>query len=647
MCGITGKLYYQAERLVEPEALTAMCQQLIHRGPDDDGYYLNRNIGLAMRRLAIIDLPGGKQPIHNENRTVWAIFNGEIYNFSDLRHNLEQRGHRFYTRSDTEVIVHLYEEYGIDFPRHLNGMFAIALWDETERRLVLTRDHLGIKPLYYATLPDRLLFGSEIKSIRADHPQLTVDLEALNLYLSLLYIPAPYSMYREIRKLEPGHTLVWQDGHIRLQRYWNLAAVEQFDRRLSLGELQEELRTLLSDATRRQLVADVPVGIFLSGGIDSSTVVAFARQVHNGSLRTFAIGFDDPSYDETAYARLIAERFGTEHTEMTVRPDAASLVPKLVDHFDEPFADSAAIPTYYVSQLARPHVTVALGGDGGDEIFSGYLTYQADKLARLYDKLPHAISRRLIPSLVQRLPVSDTKVSFDFKARRFVEHALLEPGQRHYAWKAFFNESLKRALLAPELLDSLNGHLLGYEPYRQQYEAVPHLDPISRFQYADTKVYLPDDNLVRVDRMSMAHSLEVRVPLLDHRVVEFAFRLPGRLKMPGLRLKHFLRETMRPILPAEILDRRKRGFNVPMSRWLKHELRPLVDTYLAPGTIQRQGYFQPGAVLQLVHEHMAGRADYSRNIWALLLFNLWVEQQQSQRRAEVDALPAMLAPDHA
>ena len=362
MCGIAGKLYYDQTHPVDEAGLLRMCHTLVHRGPDDWGLYMDGPVGLAMRRLAIIDLATGRQPIHNEARTVWTVYNGEIYNFPELRHRLEGRGHVFYTHTDTEVIVHLYEEYGVDFPRHLNGMFAIAVWDAVERRLVLARDHVGIKPLYYAALPDRLLFGSEIKAMLADDLRPTLDLDALSLYLSLLYIPAPYSIYREIRKLEPGHSLVWQAGRIELRPYWDLASVTPLQPPYDVGLLRSELRARLAAAVQQQLVADVPLGIFLSGGLDSSTIVAFARQSHTGALKTFSIGFDDPSYDETHLARIVAQRFETEHTELTVRPDATDLAPKLVAHFDEPFADSSAIPTYYLAQLTRQHVTVALGG---------------------------------------------------------------------------------------------------------------------------------------------------------------------------------------------------------------------------------------------------------------------------------------------
>jgi len=634
MCGIVGKIYRERERPVESAAVAAMCATLVHRGPDDDGVYLEGNVGLAMRRLAIIDLDTGKQPIHNEDRTVWTVYNGEIYNVPELRRELEARGHHFYTRTDTEILVHLYEDHGLDFVRYLNGMFAIALWDAGRRRLVLARDRLGIKPLYYAPLQDRLLFGSEVKALLADGLRPTVDVEALSLYLSLLYIPAPHTIYREVRKLEPGHLLVWQNGGLINRRYWDLAQIQPCDGAVRPAAVRAELLSLLTDAIRRQLVSDVPLGTFLSGGLDSSTVVALTRQVHSGSLKTFSIGFDDPSYDERADARRIARAFETDHTELTVTPDVADLVPKLVHHFDEPFADSSAIPTYYLSQLTRRHVTVALGGDGGDELFAGYVTYQADKLARLYERLPAALTRRILPALARRLPVSEGKVSLDFKARRFVANALQEPARRHYAWKAFFDDGLKRDLLCDAVLTQLEGRLDPFPLLRRYYDEVGHHDALNRFLYTDTKVYLADDILTKVDRMSMAHSLEVRVPLLDHRVVEFMFRLPGHLKMPGLGLKHLLKQTMRGILPEETLRKRKAGFSVPLAAWLKRELRPLVEEYLSPSRIRRDGFFRPETTSRLVTDHMAGRADYSRNIWALLLFGLWLE-----RDARTPAIP--------
>ena len=630
MCGITGKLYLTPEKRVESDLLTKMCRTLTYRGPDEEGYYTKNNVGLGVRRLSVIDVDGGHQPICNENKTVWAVQNGEIYNFQELTQKLLRMGHTFVTRSDTEVIVHLYEEYGIDFVKHLEGMFAIAVWDEKEKKLVLARDRMGIKPLFYGTFEDQLLFGSELKAIAAAGPNLTLNVEALNYYLSLLYIPAPHTIYNEIHKLKPGHILVCQDGRLEIQRYWSLAHVNPLED-YSVHQLQKQLRQLLLAAVERQLVSDVPLGFFLSGGLDSSIVVASAREVHNSDIKTFSVGFDDPSYDETVHAQTVANHLSTEHTNIIVTPDFENVIYELADHFDEPFADSSAIPTYYLSELTRKHVTVALSGDGGDELFAGYLTYQADKLARLYGRVPGILSKKAVPWLVHQLPVSDTKINFGFKARRFVDQALLEPGQRHFAWKAFFDEDLKQSLLQKPLLDSLSGNLDGYSPYKYYFDEAPHFEEITRFQYTDTMVYLIDNNLTKVDRMSMAHSLEVRVPLLDTDIVEFAFQLPDQLKMPGMKLKHFLKESTKGMLPEEIVNRPKKGFNVPMPRWLKEGLKPVVDHYLSTQTVSKQGYFNPHTVQHLVGTHMSGKADYSRNIWALLMFNLWAEKASLER----------------
>ncbi|HSL47272.1 MAG TPA: asparagine synthase (glutamine-hydrolyzing) [Anaerolineales bacterium] len=630
MCGITGKIYWNPEKCVESDLLTKMCRTLTYRGPDEEGYYTKNNVGLGVRRLSIIDVQGGHQPISNENQSIWAVQNGEIYNFRELTRELIKLGHTFTTRSDTEVIVHLYEEYGIDFVKHLEGMFAIALWDEREKKLVLARDRMGIKPLFYASLNDQLLFGSEIKAIRAAGPSLTLNTDALNYYLSLLYIPAPHTIYNEIHKLQPGHILVFQNGKLVLQRYWSLAEVNRFED-YSADELQKQLRQLLLASVERHLVSDVPLGFFLSGGLDSSIVVACAHEVHNSRIKTFSVGFEDPSYDETSFAQTVATHLNTDHTNILVKPDFKDVIHELADHFEEPFADSSAIPTYYLCELTRKHVTVALSGDGGDELFAGYLTYQADKLARIYSRVPGILSKRAIPWLVHQLPVSDTKVNFGFKAQRFVDQALLEPGQRHFAWKAFFNENLKESLLQQPLLNSISGDLDGYSPYKYYFDEAHHFEEITRFQYMDTMVYLIDNNLTKVDRISMAHSLEVRVPLLGTDIVEFAFKLPDRLKMPGMKLKHFLKESTKDMLPEEILNRPKKGFNVPMPRWLKEGLKPVVDHYLSTEMISRQGYFNASTVQRLVNAHMSGKADYSRNLWALLMFNVWVEKASFER----------------
>lgn len=621
MCGIAGKINFNQNRGVKKEDLVKMCQTLVHRGPDDEGYYTNQNIGFGMRRLSVIDIESGGQPIHNEDKTVWVICNGEIYNFLNLREKLKNKGHKFHTHSDTEVIVHLYEEYGLDFTKHLKGMFALALWDEKKKRFVLARDRMGIKPLYFAKLSDRLVFASELKAVKQDCPSLTLDQNALSVYLSLLYIPSPYSIYKEVEKLRPGYQLVWENNKTDIQKYWDLSDIKPFESDVSAEELQREFRNLLLSSVKSQLVSDVPLGFFLSGGLDSSAVVACARQADkNANLKTFSVGFEDSSYDETDKAELVAKHLQTQHRKVEVRLNEKNLIEKLVSHFDEPFADSSAIPVYFLSQLARRHVKVALSGDGGDELFAGYITYQADKLAKIYDNLPKILSRKILPKLAKAIPVSDKRVSLGLKARRFTENALLEPNRRHYAWKAFFSEEMKKDLL-------LNKDIVdGFLPFKHFYNEAQDFDDLSSFQYADAMVYLPGNNLTKVDRMSMAHSLEARVPLLDKEIVEFAFRLPESLRMPGLKLKSFFRESIRQMLPAEIIDQKKKGFNVPMSSWLKNEFRLITDHYLSEKVIKQQGFFNPQTVDFLLKEHRKGKNDYSRNIWALLVFNVWAEQ---------------------
>ncbi|MGH7856780.1 MAG: asparagine synthase (glutamine-hydrolyzing), partial [Candidatus Binatia bacterium] len=556
MCGIAGKLNLDPAEPVAAETVRAMCAALRHRGPDDDGFLFDGPVGMGMRRLSIIDLSTGRQPIRNEDGSVWVVYNGEIYNFPELRRSLEAAGHRFYTATDTEVIVHLYEEHGEDFVERLAGMFAIALWDRRERKLILARDRLGIKPLYYHLDGRRLLFGSEIKAILEDDVDRDLDLQALHDYLSLNYVPGPRSIFRSIRKLPPAHLLVCAAGRVRLRRYWELRCSTENAGR-PVESLCEELHDLLEDTVRGHLLSDVPVGVFLSGGLDSGSLVALASRVTNGPVRTFSIGFDDPSYDELAEARAVVRKFGTDHHEMIVRPDAVTLLPALVRAFDEPFADSSAIPVYCVSRLAREHVKVVLSGEGGDEVFGGYETYAAYKIAALYRRLPSLLATQLIPFLVRQLPVSHRRVSFDYKAKRFVEKALLPPVDGHFGWKVIFSEDAKAALYA----GGPNGFESPIGAWREAYARCGSPEPLTRLQHVDLEIYLPDDILVKADRMSMASSLEARVPYLDHRVVEFAASLPASLKVHGLTKKYLLRRTMAPHLPKRIVNGRKRGFN--------------------------------------------------------------------------------------
>jgi asparagine synthase (glutamine-hydrolysing) len=610
MCGICGIV--SASGPADPDRLARMSAKLLHRGPDSDGAFVEGPVGLAARRLAIIDLETGDQPIANEDGTVHVVQNGELYNYPELRSELERAGHRFRTHGDTEVLVHLYEQDGAAFARRLRGMFAIALWDSTRRRLVLARDRYGIKPLYYRADAGGLEFASELRSL----PRGEIDLDALEAFLAFNSIPAPLTIFREARKLPPGHVLVWEDGNLSLERYARPAPVPVAElREDDEAELIEELRSRLRDSVRAHLLADVPVGVLLSGGIDSSALAALAAQETAEPVRTFSIGFEERSFNELSDARLVAERYGTRHRELVLRPDAALLLPALADAFDEPFADSSALPTYLVSQLAAQDVKVALSGEGGDELFGGYYTYVADLLAaRAGGLATHA------RPLVERLPTSTARASFDYKAKRFVRGAHLPPLERHHAWKEIFSADARA---------ELTGRQHVFDPvdlYRERYAETEGADPLARLQDVDLGIYLADDLLVKTDRASMAHSLEARVPFLDPVVTNFALALPTRHRVRGLRKKVLLRKAVAPLVPSRIVRGKKRGFSIPAAAWLRGELEPFARETLSPDTIRRQGFFQPAAVTALVDRHVAGQEDLSRQLWGLLAFTLWHER---------------------
>ncbi len=628
MCGIAGMVTEGCERPIDQQRLLAMSATLRHRGPDDEGLLVDCGVGLAIRRLSVVDPVGGHQPVGNEAGTVHAVVNGEIYNHQQLRSELTRRGHRFVSRCDSEIIPHLYEEYGLDFPAHLEGMFAVAVWDRTRRRVILARDRLGIKPLYYAVQDDTLHFASELKALLAGEVKATVDPQALSDYLSLMYVAGPRSIFSQIQRLPPASTLVWDDQGLSVRQYWDLAAQRQRTD-LSARDARQTLRELITASVRSQLMADVPVGFFLSGGIDSGAVVAAARAVMpDAELKTFSAGFTDPSYDERQAAAGVARRFGCQHTAVVVEPRPDDMADGLLSAFDEPFADPSMIPTYYLSQLARQQVTVALSGDGGDELFAGYLSYQADKIARHYRRLPRPVTARLIPSLLRFLPASERRMPLAFKARRFVDNVLESPGRSHYLWRVVLREERKARLIHPDLLAGLADT---YTSHESHYDAATAFDPLTRFQYTDTKVYLADDVLPKVDRASMAHSLEVRVPLLATPIVEYAFSLPGRLKMPGYQPKRLLRDAMAGVLPPEIVRMPKKGFNAPLARWLRTSLRPLVEDHLSPQTVRRHGYLQADEVTRLVRRHISGQDDHSRELWAVLVLSMWAERYGASR----------------
>jgi asparagine synthase (glutamine-hydrolysing) len=625
MCGICGIVYFDRSRDVDQALLGTMCDTIHHRGPDQQGFYVNGPVGLGSVRLSIIDVAGGKMPISNEDGNVWIVYNGEVYNFPALRDRLERAGHRFETHTDTEAIVHLYEELGDDFARELNGMFACAMWDERQGRLILARDQMGIKPLYYAELSDRLVFGSEIKAMLDAGIDREIDPIALHDYLSLNYVPGPRTIFKAIKKLPPGHILTYEaaTNAIKITQYWDVPRSTNGKITIS-NDLETDLLNLLRDVVRDQLISDVPLGAFLSGGIDSSLVVALMSEVTGQPVKTFSVGFAEKSYNELPYARIVAERFRTDHHEIIFQPDALEAVEAMTKYFDEPFADSSAVPVFAVSELARKHVKVALSGDGGDEVFGGYATYQADKIAALYRRLPRAIGAGIVPQLVNMLPTSEGKVSFDFKAKRFVQGGMLAPLPAHAAWKSFFSEEMKSKLYD---IDSDKRHLRPtVQLLQEHYDAYPGDDIINRLLYVDSKVQLVDDMLVKVDRMSMAHSLEVRVPLLDVRLVEWMAQMPSELKVRGLTLKYLLKRVAARVLPREILERKKAGFSIPIARWIKTDLRPLITQHLSPEAVAAQGFFNSRVVAEMLDDHWSGRRDYSRQIWNLLMFSMWFER---------------------
>ncbi len=624
MCGICGIATRHGS--VDRKRVQRMSRTLRHRGPDSEGVHQDGAIGLAARRLAIIDLAGGDQPIAGEDGNVVVVQNGEIYNHRELARELERAGHRFHTRCDTEALVHGFEEWGPRLWERLRGMFAVAVWDGRARRLVLARDRFGIKPLYYRVAGGELSFASELDAL--DHGD--VDPDALEAFLAFNSVPAPLSIFVDIRKLPPGHTLTWQDGSVTIERFARPGPLEPRSDE-DEAELVEECRARLRDSVRAHLLADVPVGVLLSGGVDSGLLAALAAEESSEPVRTFSIGFEEATFDELAGARAVAARYGTTHRELTLRPDAALLLPALADAFDEPFADSSALPTYLVSRLAAEDVKVALSGEGGDELFGGYYTYVADLLAERIGPVA-ALAR----PLAARLPSSTRKVSFDYKAKRFTEAAHLPPLERHHGWKEIFS---------PDLRTELTGRRSPFDPLeasRERFAETEGHELLTRLQDVDFGLYLVDDLLTKTDRASMAWSLEARVPFMDTVVANFAFALPARHKVRGFSKKRLLRKAVEPLLPPEVVHGRKRGFSIPAAAWLRGELEPFARETLAEDALRRQGYFEPRVVDRLLDEHVAGRRDNSRRLWGLLTFTLWHERHVEGTTRDV-ALESMLA----
>ena len=627
MCGICGVFSLKSGRPVERDLLEAMTRTMIHRGPDDEGYYLGHGVGLGHRRLSILDLVSGQQPLANEESGVTVVFNGEIYNWRELRRDLEEKGHRFRTRSDTEVIVHAYEEYGDSWVEKLNGMFALAIWDSARRQLILARDRTGIKPLYYAEIDGVFVFASELKAILA-HPAITrrLDTVALNQYLSLEYVPTPRTIFENVKKLPPGNVLTVAEGRVDLRTYWDLDLSQGENSLPVRGEdLVAEFRQAFEKVISLEMLADVPVGVLLSGGLDSSSVAAVMSRLNPGRVQSFSIRFDERSFDESGYARRVARHLGTEHHEMTLSPGLMlDLVPRIAGFMDEPLADSSIIPSYLLSEFTRRRVKVALGGDGGDELLGGYSTLQAHRLLGYYHRLfPGVLGRRLIPWLIDRLPVSFSDLSFDFKARRFVSGQELPHVERHHRWLGSFAADERQRLLGPLAQGWSNpvGSILD-----SHWRAAPLKDPINRIMYCDMKLYMEGDILPKVDRASMANSLEVRVPFLNNILLDFADRLPLEFKLRGLTTKHILRRAMAGLLPRSVIRRGKKGFNIPVAKWLTGPLRPLAEDMLSSQRLKRIGLFDHLYVRGLLDEHLAGRKDNRKLLWTLLVFEMWREK---------------------
>lgn len=621
MCGVCGIFEFDRERIIPRELLARMTDTIRHRGPDDEGYYIGPGVGLGFRRLSIIDVAGGHQPIANEDESVWVMLNGEIYNFLELRRQLLARGHRFATRSDTETIVHLYEEMGAECFAQLRGMFAIVLWDARQRHLLLARDRVGKKPLFFSVNGRNVVFGSELKALLAANViSRELDAEALCDYFSLGYIPAPKTIYRSVRKVLPGHyVLVTADG-TRENCYWDLSFGEAEQR--TEEEWCEQLKNELCEATRIRLMSDVPLGAFLSGGIDSSTVVGMMSRAMNRPVTTCSIGFDEQEYNEAEFARQVARHFRTDHYEQVVRPSASAIVDKLVWHFDEPFADSSAIPTYYVSQVARNRVTVALGGDGGDENLAGYRRYYFDQFENnLRRRVPSLLRRAVFGPLGRWYPPLAWAPRV-FRAKATFQSLSRSPLEGYFNSISIFRPAEKMQLFLPGFRDQLRGYD-SIDVLRQYYDRAGTDDPLSRIQYVDIKTYLPDDILAKVDRTSMAVSLEVRAPLLDHKLMELAARIPSSLKLRGRTGKYILKKAVSDMLPKEILERRKQGFAIPLDRWFRRELKDLAYDAIFG---KSDGILDVALLKRIWQQHQNKLYDRSAHLWAVLMFQKWRER---------------------
>ncbi len=626
MCGIAGwaNLENKPSQNTSEAVLHSMCERMKHRGPDSEGLWTNESVSLGMRRLSIIDLHTGEQPVYSEDKSIVVVMNGELYNFREVRADLEKRGHKFETRTDTEILPHLYEEYGEAMLEHISGMFAFALWDKRKNKLLIARDRFGEKPLYYGVFDGKLIFASELK-VLMENPSVKTEINthALRQYLSFDYVPAPASIYKNIYKLPAAHLLILENGEVKTRRYWNLT-FHRNGNTPTVEKAADDLRELLADAVRMQLVSDVPLGILLSGGVDSSTVAAFATQFSTERVKTFSIGFEEDSFDESKFARQVATHLGTEHYEDKLSVErAADLISEIGTWLDEPMSDGSLIPTFLLARFVRKYVTVALGGDGGDEIFAGYPMYFGHKMAGFYDSIPRFLRSGVIEPIVNNLPVSTKNLSFDYKAKRFVAASKYDAVTRHHSWFGSFSIDQQNELLTKDVLANSSGNV--YKGAKDLLKITDAPTEIERMQFLDMNFYMAEDILTKVDRASMAVSLEVRAPFLDPRIAQFAASLPLEYKLKGNKGKYILKKAVEPLLPKNILQRPKKGFGIPIADWLKGRLNPLMHDLLAPDRLKNQNLFDEKFVQKLMREHETGAASHHKQLWTLLVFQLWFD----------------------
>jgi len=623
MCGICGVVNLNKDKgHIDEERVRAMTQTMRHRGPDDEGIYSAAGLCLGHRRLSILDLSSaGHQPLANEDKTIWIVQNGEIYNYKDLRIELERKGHVFSSHSDTEVIVHLYEEEGVNCAKSLVGMFAFGIWDEKKNSLLLARDRIGKKPLLYTYVDGNFCFASEFAALlKSDLIKREISLEALDYYLTFGYIPAPFTIYKNVFKLMPAHTLLFKDGLIEIERYWQL----NYERKINITEAEavDEILRLLLDAVKIRLYSDVPLGVFLSGGIDSSMIVGLMSKTYERKIKTFSIGFDESDYNELRYARNIARHFNSEHNEFIVKPKALDVLPKLIEYYGEPYADPSCIPTYYVSKMSKQYVTVALNGDGGDEFFAGYERYRAMVYSETFDKLPKHLRNSMRSLFVGAIPESIDSRRFIRRLKRFFEATSQPLHRRYIKWIGVFDYESKKDIYSQELVNAAS-HFRTEEFFKRCISNSDDLSLVDRLMKLDMHTYLPDDLLVKVDIASMANALEARSPFLDHRLMEFAASLPSHFKLRGITQKYILKKVAQKLIPKENIYRTKQGFGVPLGQWFRDELKDfLYDNLLNDRTLNR-GYFKPDFIKQMVRLHLSRKKDYSFQLWTLLMFELW------------------------